>query len=124
MNNKKYFLDTYAIIEHLEGNPKYSEFNSENSVTSVFNILEFCYYLEKSFYNEERARSVAMIFFNVCIDIDFEAIFEASRFRWENKKLKLSYTDCMGYALAKRNGLQFVTGDEPFKSIEGVKFVK
>jgi len=32
--------------------------------------------------------------------------------------------DCIGYIIAKKSGVQFLTGDEHFKDFENVEFVK
>ena len=37
---------------------------------------------------------------------------------------KLSFIDCIGYYLAKKNKAKFLTGDEKFKNMENVEFVK
>jgi predicted nucleic acid-binding protein len=40
------------------------------------------------------------------------------------KRLDLSYADALGYALSLRLKLKFLTGDEAFKDLENVEFVK
>ena len=45
-------------------------------------------------------------------------------FRLLNKKRKLSYVDCLGYILAGMNGAKFLTGDNQFKDLQNVEFVK
>ncbi len=42
----------------------------------------------------------------------------------ENKKLNLSYVDVVGYILSKRLGVGFLTGDEGFKHLDNVIFIK
>ena len=37
---------------------------------------------------------------------------------------KFSYIDCIGYISAREKKLLFLTGDEQFKEIPGVEFVK
>jgi predicted nucleic acid-binding protein len=53
-----------------------------------------------------------------------ETIKAAAKFRLKQAKLKLSYIDCLGYVLAQEIKLPFLTGDEGFKGLPGVKFVK
>ena len=60
----------------------------------------------------------------ILIDIKDIDIIEACKFRFLHRAKKLSYADCIGYALAKRNGLKFLTGDRRFEGLENVEFVK
>ena len=46
------------------------------------------------------------------------------KFRLKNKKMDLSYADCIGYIYACENNLKFLTGDEKFKDMDNVEFVK
>ena len=55
---------------------------------------------------------------------DDETLKQASEFRFANYKRDLSYIDCVGYILAKKRGVKFLTGDEQFKAFENVEFVK
>ncbi len=41
-----------------------------------------------------------------------------------SKKNALSYADAIGYVCALENNLVFVTGDDAFKGLKGVKFLK
>ena len=58
------------------------------------------------------------------IDIDIATIKEANEFRLLNKSRKLSYADCIGYIIARRYGLKFLTGDKQFSDMPNVEFVK
>ena len=40
------------------------------------------------------------------------------------EKRKFSYADSIGYALAQERGISFLTGDQQFKDILGVAFVR
>jgi predicted nucleic acid-binding protein len=51
-------------------------------------------------------------------------IINAMTFRNKNMKKKLSMVDCIAYQTALKKGLKFLTGDEGFKNIPYVKFVK
>ena len=39
-------------------------------------------------------------------------------------KRKPSYIDCIGYMVAKRLNIKFLTGDKDFEDLDNVKFVK
>ena len=45
-------------------------------------------------------------------------------FRFLNKKSNLSYIDCIGYITAFKKEVKFVTGDDQFKNMKNVEFVK
>jgi len=40
------------------------------------------------------------------------------------RKVNLSYADALGYEVAQRMGTKLLTGDEAFKGLENVEFVK
>ena len=46
------------------------------------------------------------------------------QFKLQFKDEKLSYADCIGYAVAAEFGIKFLTGDKKFRSKENVEFVK
>ena len=48
------FLDTYAMVEILEGNQKYKSYEPMEFVTTRFNLFEF-YYVVLSKYGKEKA---------------------------------------------------------------------
>ena len=39
-------------------------------------------------------------------------------------KQKISFIDCIGYLIAKKNNAKFLTGDEHFRNKDNVEFVK
>ena len=39
------------------------------------------------------------------------------RLKWKDRKV--SMTDCIGYVMAKRLGIKFLTGDKEFEKIRG-----
>lgn len=63
-------------------------------------------------------------FSQYCIEISDDDIKNAMKFRAKNKTLQLSYIDCLGYLVAQRRNLLFLTGDKSFKNLPNVKFVK
>jgi predicted nucleic acid-binding protein len=121
--SEDYFFDTYAIIELIKGNPNY-EFVKENVIiTGTMNIAEVYYALLLE-NNEAFADSIVKKLNVHIIDLNKNIAIMAAKFRHKNKKLSLSYVDCMGYILAKENNLLFLTGDEGFKNIDNVKLIK
>jgi len=118
-----YFSDSYALVEMLKGNPAYVKFSNESLVTTAANLSEIYYFALRSGSDG----SYSSLIKKRCPELlqpelqDWEA---AARFRFENRAKKLSYIDCLGYMLAQRHGLDFLTGDEAFKSMPNVTHVK
>ncbi len=125
MEINSYFLDTYAMHEIIKGNPNYLKFNKNTDiVTTKLNLLELYYSLLVK-YNEDIAELAFIRFIEYCIDFtDNSIIKETAIFRKINIKRKMSYIDCLGYTVARRNGIKFLTGDKEFKDLENVEFVK
>ena len=119
----KYFFDTYALIEIAGNNPNYIKFIEENVVTTRFNLVELIYaVISKS--GEDAAKNLFERFKDSEIHVPDEIIFKAMIFRFRNKKKNLSYVDCIGYMFAIENSLKFLTGDEAFRGLKNVEFVK
>lgn len=57
-------------------------------------------------------------------EFGIEIVNKASKFRYQNRRKKLSMTDCIGYIYAKENNLVFLTGDKEFNGLPNVEFVK
>lgn len=120
----KFFYDSYAIISYLDGEQKFKKyFSIENGVTTSFCIMEVYYSLLKRF-RKEKAEEIINSLFEVVINPTFEEIKVASEFRFENKRKEFSYSDCLGYVVAKKRKLRFLTGDVGFKDMANVEFVK
>ena len=118
----KYFFDTYAIIEIIEENKSYEKYKEEEIINSILNVGELFYALQKA--DEKTADIWYEKLKQSAIMIDAEIIKKAMKFRIENKEKKFSFIDCVGYTLAKERNLRFLTGDEGFRDIDNVEFVK
>lgn len=124
MGIETYFFDTYALHEIIEGNPNYKGFvNNVGMITTKLNLMEFYYGLLRE-YDRKTADEYYDILVEYVIKIDDETIKQAMVFKLLNKNKKLSYVDCIGYILAKKRGIKFLTGDKEFESVENVEFVK
>lgn len=118
-----YYFDTYAIIEIIKNNPFYLKFEESIITTSTLNIAETHYFLIE-FAGEKEADQLTRELNLSLFDSDKDLAVKASKFRYKNKKLKMSYADCLSYMLSQKNNLIFVTGDDAFKNFEGVEFIK
>tara|TARA_Y100000034_G_scaffold31356_1_gene38363 strand:- start:1113 stop:1478 length:366 start_codon:yes stop_codon:yes gene_type:complete len=118
-----YFFDSYAIIELLRGNPNYAMFVNEPVLLTVFNLVEIYWFALRE-YSEKDAEKIYEKYSQSVIELDDEILKEAIKFRKKNKKMDLSYADCIGYIYALKNNLVFLTGDKEFKNMKNVEFVK
>ncbi len=122
--SKIFFLDTYALYELALGNEAYKRyFTGVEPITTIMNLYELYYSLLR-----ENLSSIAENFLErflpVCVEIEPKLIKEAAIFRLQNKKLDLSYIDTLGYVTAKKHNAKFLTGDEKFRNMDNVEFVK
>jgi predicted nucleic acid-binding protein len=121
--NELYFFDSYAMIEIIRGSANYAKFRDSFIVMSKLNIFEVFYALLRD-KGEEIARHFLRDFYQFAIDFSPEVIEEAAKFRLARKRQNISMADAIGYVLAKSLGIRFLTGDEQFRNIEDVEFVK
>jgi len=123
----RYYADTYALVEILRGSSAYERYAGEELVTSEFNLLELAYALTRD-YGREKAVKILRITraFVTIVQPTDEDYAEASALRIELKKQgkNLSLIDALGYVLAKRLKILFLTGDREFKDLDGVEYVK
>ncbi|MBI2549163.1 PIN domain-containing protein [Candidatus Woesearchaeota archaeon] len=120
---KIFFADTYALIELLGGNPNYKTYLNHTLLTTKFNLLELYYHFLHD-YGKETADKYLDIYLKFVIPITDNSIRNGMEFKLRHKKEKLSYVDCIGYALALEFGIKFLTGDQKFENKENVVFVK
>lgn len=118
-----YFFDSYAIIEIIKGNPNYNTYSESEIVTSNLNVGEVFFSLIRE-HNEEKATKWAEILKGFAFEVDTDTIIEAMKFKFKYKQKNFSYIDCIGYIMAKRHGIKFLTGDKEFSGLENVEFVK
>ncbi|MBS3155871.1 PIN domain-containing protein [Candidatus Woesearchaeota archaeon] len=118
-----YFFDTYALFELIKGNRQYDKYKGYALKVCVLNIAELYWGLIKDVGMEESDKWLQKYKFEI-ITIDYNLILSAVKFRYEHKKQDISLTDSIGYLLAKKYGLKFLTGDKEFENFPNVEFVK
>jgi len=124
MELKTYFFDSYAFYELLDGNPNYDPYSYEISiVTTKLNLMELHYGLLRK-YGKKVADRYYDDFLKFCVDVDDDSIKEANELKYFYKKRKLSYIDCLGYLIAKKRNVKFLTGDKQFEDMANVEFIK
>jgi predicted nucleic acid-binding protein len=123
MGLKNYYFDTYAFIEIINGNKNYEKYKQVGVITTLYNLIELYYSLLIDF-NEETAKHWLNYFKPYITTIKDEDIYKAMQFKKQHKKEKLSYVDCIGYAIANRLNIKFLTGDSKFKNKKSVEWKK
>jgi uncharacterized protein len=123
MGLKRYFFDTYAIIEIINGNPGYAKYSTEEVIITIFNLVEI-YWVALREYAEREADEIYEKYRESAEEINDETLKEAIKFRKKNKKKDLSYADCIGYIYALEHDMVFLTGDKEFEGLKNVEFVK
>ena len=121
--NEPYFFDSYAIIEVFLGNRDYKKYINVPYVLTKLNLFEIYYNIAKDF-GEKKADDVLQKHSPSAIEYGEEIIKEAAKFRLLHKKQDLSMTDCIGYIIAKKLSIRFLTGDKEFQDLPNVEFVK
>ena len=124
MIEETFFYDTYAILEIIKGNVNYSNYlKNIGIVTTRLNLMEL-YYRLYILFGIEAAELYYQKYSEFVIEISDSIIKKAMIFKAENRNKDLSYVDCIGYIFAKESNIKFLTGDEQFRSMNNVEFVK
>ena len=119
-----YFYDSYAIIEFInQNNHNFDIYFSNNcGVTTISNLMEVYYSILKE-GGEIQAEKTLELLEPFVLNPTLDDVKESMKFKLKNKKVRFSYTDCLGYAIARRMKIKFLTGDKEFKHLENVEFV-
>ena len=123
MSRDIYFFDTYAIIEIVKGNANYKRYIDCSVIISVFNLVELHLHITRIF-GEEIADDILVEYSKSVVHFELEDIREMTKLKIKYAKRKLSIPDTLGYSISKRLNIKFLTGDEKFKDMENVEFVK
>ncbi len=122
---KRFFYDSYAVLAYLSDNPKYIAYFEENDgFLTKLNLLEI-YFRTLQVHGTEAASKVTKTFAKYTVDFGLADIEGSMKLRLKLKKngFDISYADALGYYLALKSEVKFLTGDKWFKNLEGVEFV-
>jgi predicted nucleic acid-binding protein len=128
-----FLVDTYALMEwFVWDNKNYKKYfeqiqRRKNSYVSEITLVELFHHV----YHNEGEDEAEIIYSSVVnylniAKMEEEVIKNAGIFRSKmlRKKKALSYADCINYSIAEKMNLKLLTGDEDFKGIQNVEFVK
>jgi predicted nucleic acid-binding protein len=123
MDEIKRCLDTYALVEIKLGNPKFQDYLKSEFVIVDLILAEFYSVLLRE-ENEETANYWIKKFGGYSVSVSKDILIEAVKFRYKNKKSRISFFDAVGYIFALKKGYKFVTGDKEFENLVNVEFKK
>ncbi|MBI4044067.1 MAG: PIN domain-containing protein [Candidatus Diapherotrites archaeon] len=115
-----YFFDSYAIAEFNNGNSAFLPYENAVGILTIFNLAELNYAMKRD--KKPMADELTRKYSTMLVDVKIEDITRAMDLRMKNKTL--SIPDVIGYTVAKRYGVRFLTGDKEFEKMENVEFVK
>ena len=120
----RYYFDTYALIEFLRRR-EFLRYSAKGFVTSRWNLAELLV-VDLREHGESIARRHFQRFLTACEEPTDEDLFQAAvlRDRERRRRRPLSFVDALGYVLARRLRLRFLTGDEALRGLPGVLFAK
>ena len=121
MNSPAYFFDTYAFFEILRANPNYKKFETVQAITTIFNLAEINYNLKKE-KSKAEADDYTERYKEFLVPVTLDDIKAAMDLKMTKKDL--SIPDVIGYIIAKKYGVKFLTGDIGFIGKENVELIR
>lgn len=119
--SETFFFDTYAIFEVIRGNPNYKPYLESRILITIFNLAELNYNLKKE-KDKKIADEYTDKYSKFVVEVSIDDVKIAADFKTINRDL--SIPDAIGYIVAKRLGVKFLTGDNDFKDMENVEFMR
>jgi predicted nucleic acid-binding protein len=123
-------FDTYALLAWFrDGNEGYRRFfeSDEDKFITLLILMEFYFFLYHfsgkriaDEYSEILRRNFKLLRLSATSAVDAAVM----RSHMVKQKRRMSYTDCIGYALALQHHHKFLTGDQQFMGLKHVIFVK
>ncbi len=119
--SEKFFFDTYAFFELIQGNPAYEKYRAVQPITTIVNLAELSFGIRREHPIEESEKYVKK-YSQMLTDIEISDVIKAAEFKVNNRHLSL--VDAIGYCVAQRIGVKFLTGDKEFSHMKNVEFVQ
>jgi predicted nucleic acid-binding protein len=125
LQKARFFYDSYAVMAYLSDNPDYRTYFEENDgFLTKLNLMEISY-RTLELHGAQAASQVVKGFAKYVVDFGLADIEDSMKLRLKLKKkgCDISYADAIGYYLALKSNVKFLTGDKWFKGLENVEFV-
>lgn len=121
------FYDSYAVLAYISGENAFTRYFTEqySGALTKLNLMEI-YFRAAKLHGHQSAKQVIDRFSKYLVDFDIDDIAGSMKLREElmKKRMDISYVDALGYYLAKKMQIPFLTGDRHFRELDGVRFVK
>lgn len=125
----RFYYDSYAVLAYISGEKAFAKYFDDGDKSSgaltKLNLMEI-YFRAAKLHGHDAARQVIDRFSRYLVDFDIDDIAGSMKLRERlmEKRLDISYVDALGYYLAKKHGILFLTGDRHFEGLENVRYVK
>jgi uncharacterized protein len=113
-------------MAYLSDNQNYrTYFEDCDGFLTKLNLMEISY-RTLELHGSQAASEVVALFAKYSLDFGTSDIVNSMKLRLKLKKdgRNISYADALGYYLALKNKLKFLTGDKEFEGLENVEFIK
>ena len=120
-----FFYDSYAVLAYIDDRPEYiAYFEQNDGFLTKLNLMEI-YYRMFEIHGPLAATKAINAFSKYERDFTIDEIKGAMRLRLRLKRsgLNISYADALGYHIAQRSRIKFLTGDSAFGKLKGVEFI-
>lgn len=116
-----YFFDAYALLRWHAGSASYARFEGEPIITERGHLYEF----SRAVFKTQGAKAVMPALSGLrANEIHPQGADFVDAMKLKVRHPRLSNADALGYVLARREGLRFLTGDTAFKKLVGVEYVE
>lgn len=123
MTTNTFFFDSYALLEMVYENPVYAAYKDKNAITTKLNAFEV-YTACLRDHGQAYADRVLAGLTQTIVDFDLNVVANAAMLRNQFSRQRLSMTDVIGYTLSLQKNVRFLTGDQQFKDLPNVEYVK
>lgn len=121
-----FFYDSYAVLAYIGDHPKYGTYFEDNDgCLTKLNLMEIYFRMFEN-HGSRAASEVVNAFSKYVRDFGISEIMGSMRLRLRLKRtgLNISYAGAVGYYIALRSKIRFLTGDPAFEKLKGVEFVR
>jgi len=116
----KFFFDASAIIRVVQGEDEFAPYANQSIVTERGHVFEFTRHLVKT-VGARGARESLSRLRAARVEPTDEDLVEAAKL--VTRSTSLSAQDALGYVLARRERLVFLTTDRAFRNMPGAEVV-
>jgi len=121
-----FFYDSYAVLAFTSGHQGYRKyFEEHDGILTKLNLLEI-FYKSLERHGSKAAAKITETFSKYLVDFGLKEVADSMKLRLELKHegRNISYADALGYAMSRKMGIKFLTGDREFQGLGGVEYLE